>query len=91
MSRERVDRRRRSHSVTFKGYLSKEELNDTSSNDPYEVRTNIRNITLRNKLKSNTEENAPDWYDFQVIVGDVVYFVDEKTYRRLVSCQNILN
>lgn len=91
MYRDRGDHRRRSHSVTFKGYLTRDELNNAKSNDPYEVRTNIRNITLRNKIKSNSDDFESDWYDFQVIVGDVVYFVDERTYRRLVSCQNILN
>lgn len=84
MSEERRHRRNRDHNrfVTFQGYLDGEG----PEKDQIEVRTHVLNITLRQRVKQNAAENEDDWYDFQVVDHGIIYHVDEKTFRRLLSC-----
>ena len=90
MSRDRDNHhnRVRNRFVTFKGYLTKEH---GENEDMIEVRTHVKNLTLRNKVKKDALPTEEDWYDFEAIVEGTVYHIDEKTFRRLMSCFSASN
>lgn len=76
--------------ITFQGYLTAER--GEPNEDQIEIRTHVMNLTLRCYVpKAKVNEEVPDWYGFQAMVDGVIYYIDEKTFRRLLSCMNARN
>lgn len=87
MHRNYPKREHKSKFVTFRGTLERKYDGEEKKISVYEVRVHINNIILRNEISEDPETHAECMTDLKVIVAGTVYYVDEKTYRRLLSCQ----
>ena len=84
--RERGDRKRNTCYVVFTAYESKENLE--KDENAVEFHLHIRQLILKNRIKKPASPDEADWFDFTVIIGAEKYWVDERTFRRLLSCQS---
>lgn len=84
--RERGDRKRNTGYVVFTAYETKENLEKDENG--FEFHMHVRQLILRNRIKKDAGPDEADWFDFCVIIGEKEYWVDERTFRRLLSCQS---
>lgn len=85
----RDDRRRREHSgsqVEFVAYESEKDLKN--DNGALKFHMHVNSLILKNKINKEANHDEPDWYEFTVVVGCKEYHIDERTFRRLLSCQS---